>query len=255
MMRVRCQCGATYEVGEEMAGRTAKCRCGALLRMPAAAASADAGVATGGAVSTATSSSPPVADSISVTCASCQRQHQAPKSMAGRFARCPCGNALQIPHPYAATPGLVPLGPNASQATAPLLGIPVDPLTGQSHDGSLLDDLTHVDYERAQQLSTPSALQAPPRRSEASVLASHGGYPEQWRKQNSGSESDYSGAFGFEKRLFNSGILGGLLFMGIAAAWFIVGLFNGYLFYYPPVMFLLGFIGFVRGLMATLPGR
>lgn len=160
MMRVRCQCGATYDVAEEMAGRTAKCRCGATLRMPAAA-SAVGGSATGRGGSMATGSAPPVADSISVTCASCQRQHQAPKNMAGRFARCPCGNALQIPHPYAATPGLVPLGPNASQATTPLLGIPVDPLTGQSHDGSLLDDLTHVDYERSQQLSTPSALQAP----------------------------------------------------------------------------------------------
>lgn len=85
------------------------------------------------------------------------------------------------------------------------------------------------------------------------MLAAHGGYPEQRRKKNTGSDDDYSGAFGFEKRLFNSGILGGLLFMGIAAVWFIVGLLNGYLFYYPPVMFILGFIGFVSGLMATLP--
>lgn len=46
-----------------------------------------------------------------------------------------------------------------------------------------------------------------------------------------------------------AGIFGGLGMMLIAVVWFVAGLYGGILFYYPPVLFVLGIIAFVRGLM------
>ena len=47
----------------------------------------------------------------------------------------------------------------------------------------------------------------------------------------------------------NPSILGGLAAMIGAVVWFVVGWFMGYIFFYPPILFILGLIGFVRGLM------
>ncbi|MBC7852955.1 MAG: hypothetical protein IAF94_05925 [Pirellulaceae bacterium] len=52
-----------------------------------------------------------------------------------------------------------------------------------------------------------------------------------------------------EKRGFSSGVLGGLGIMAVAAVWFFVGLQNNYIFFYPPVLFVAGLIGFVKGLI------
>jgi hypothetical protein len=43
-------------------------------------------------------------------------------------------------------------------------------------------------------------------------------------------------------------IITGLLMMVGAVVWFGLGLFAGYIFFYPPVMFVLGFIAIIRGL-------
>ena len=42
--------------------------------------------------------------------------------------------------------------------------------------------------------------------------------------------------------------IGGIVVMLVAVAWFFVGLHLGYIFFYPPVMFVLGFLAFVKGL-------
>jgi hypothetical protein len=54
---------------------------------------------------------------------------------------------------------------------------------------------------------------------------------------------EYSGGV-----VIDSSILGGLAMMIGAAVWFFVGLSQGVIFFYPPVMFVLGGIAVIRGI-------
>src|SRR5262245_57953452 len=46
----------------------------------------------------------------------------------------------------------------------------------------------------------------------------------------------------------NGGVLGGILMMLIAVVWFVVGLAAGRIFFYPPILLIIGFIAFCKGL-------
>ncbi len=48
--------------------------------------------------------------------------------------------------------------------------------------------------------------------------------------------------------VMDGGVLVGLLAMLAAVVWFFAGLAAGYIFFYPPVLFVFGLIGVVRGL-------
>ena len=37
--------------------------------------------------------------------------------------------------------------------------------------------------------------------------------------------------------------------MSIAVVWFVVGYSVGYIFYYPPILFVIGLFGFVKGIV------
>jgi hypothetical protein len=57
----------------------------------------------------------------------------------------------------------------------------------------------------------------------------------------------------FERGWFgstNSGVVGGILMMVIAVVWFVLGLMAGWLFYYPPVLLVIGLIAMIKGLMS-----
>ncbi len=92
-LSVRCpKCKAVHRVGDEMAGKRAKCRCGAVLIVPAAQQ----------APAQPRSESAPTEvqqGSIVVRCPGCGKRHKAKASMAGTSARCPCGTVMQIPTP------------------------------------------------------------------------------------------------------------------------------------------------------------
>jgi hypothetical protein len=47
----------------------------------------------------------------------------------------------------------------------------------------------------------------------------------------------------------NAGTAGGCLMMVLAAVWFVVGIYAGWIFFYPPILFVFGLIAFFRGLM------
>jgi hypothetical protein len=47
-------------------------------------------------------------------------------------------------------------------------------------------------------------------------------------------------------------MIGGGFTMLIAVVWFVVGFFAGWVFCYPPILFVLGLISFVCGLMTKL---
>jgi hypothetical protein len=58
----------------------------------------------------------------------------------------------------------------------------------------------------------------------------------------------YGHGFGWERRGWDAGMMGGLAMMAIAAVWFFGGLAVGIVFYYPVILFIIGLVGFVRGL-------
>lgn len=45
----------------------------------------------------------------------------------------------------------------------------------------------------------------------------------------------------------NSGVIGGLLTVAIAVAWFVAGLAADRIFFYPPVLFVIGLIATIKG--------
>lgn len=45
----------------------------------------------------------------------------------------------------------------------------------------------------------------------------------------------------------NAGVIGGILMMVIAVIWFVVGLAGGIIFFYPPILFVIGIIAVVKG--------
>ena len=66
----------------------------------------------------------------------------------------------------------------------------------------------------------------------------------------------YNHGFGWEHRGRDAGMTGGLAMMAIAAVWFFGGLAFGLIFYYPPILFVIGLVGFIRGLFTgNVSGR
>ena len=58
----------------------------------------------------------------------------------------------------------------------------------------------------------------------------------------------YGHGFGWEHRGWDAGVMGGLAMMAIAALWIFVGLKIGIRFHYPIILFIIGLVGFFRGL-------
>lgn len=54
--------------------------------------------------------------------------------------------------------------------------------------------------------------------------------------------------FASEKKGIKKGVVGGLAMMAIAAIWFVVGYQAGYIFFYPPILFLIGLYAFFKGI-------
>ena len=48
--------------------------------------------------------------------------------------------------------------------------------------------------------------------------------------------------------MLNGGVIGGLLMMILSAVWFVGGLMAGFIFFYPPVLFVIGLASFIGGL-------
>ena len=53
-----------------------------------------------------------------------------------------------------------------------------------------------------------------------------------------------------EGKVWSGSAMGGLLAMLIAVVWFVGGLFADIIFFYPPILFIIGLVGLIRGLVA-----
>lgn len=68
-------------------------------------------------------------------------------------------------------------------------------------------------------------------------------------KENLEEKKEHGEFFGPEKKGIEKGVKGGFIMMGIAVIWFVVGYEAGYIFYYPPILFLIGVYAVIKGLI------
>jgi Sec-independent protein secretion pathway component TatC len=45
------------------------------------------------------------------------------------------------------------------------------------------------------------------------------------------------------------GVFDGIIIMGVATVWFVGGLYFGYIFFFPPILFLIGVYTVIKGLI------
>jgi hypothetical protein len=68
------------------------------------------------------------------------------------------------------------------------------------------------------------------------------------KEQQQFQKEQASGFFASEKKGIKKGMAGGIVMMVIAIAWFGGGYAAGFIFYYPPILFLIGLYAFIKGL-------
>ncbi len=68
------------------------------------------------------------------------------------------------------------------------------------------------------------------------------------RNRQAHERGTQSASSGFEGGAINSGMAGGLLAMVVAVIWFVVGWMGGVIFFYPPILFIIGLVSLFNGL-------
>jgi len=57
-----------------------------------------------------------------------------------------------------------------------------------------------------------------------------------------------SDGFSYERKGVSKGVLGGVVMLVIAAVWFFAGMAAGYIFFYPPILAVVGIYSIIKGL-------
>ncbi|MCY2931469.1 MAG: hypothetical protein NTV86_18665 [Planctomycetota bacterium] len=160
---------------------------------------------------------------IAYKCAHCGTRLESPESMAGQSERCfQCGQKMVVPARPAA--GQVDDNPYRALETTP-----VRPAAKPS-------------------TPVPNPAVSPSAEESAVDALNAGGEPRPLRRPII-KTAPQSGFFSPEKRGIEKGVLGGLLMMVIAVVWFVLGWKAGRIFFYPPILFVIGLFGFLKGLV------
>jgi hypothetical protein len=155
-------------------------------------------------------------EKIAVSCPQCGQQLLVPGSAVGKQGRCPsCKHIFPLEAPVAAQVIEPPPPPQAPN--------------------SIWDEMSSGDYTLQPLPPSPATSVSPNPYIPPAAQASKGRYQH---------------GFGLEHRALNAGMMGGLGMMAVAAIWFFLGLYLGRIFFYPPILFILGLIGFFRGLFS-----
>jgi hypothetical protein len=179
-------------------------------------------------------------DKIAVTCPQCEQQLLIPSLSVGKQGRCPsCKHifplAASIPTDVFAPPPTLPSSPSLS---------PPSPTKSWQPEA--------VGSYTPQPLPAMSSLPANPYPPPTPYAPATGHVPPTAQA----NKARYQHGFGWEHRGWDSGMTGGLAMMAIAALWFFGGLACGLVFYYPPILFIIGLVGFFRGLFTgNVTGR
>ena len=210
-MRVQCpSCSKVFPVTAKVAGRQAKCGCGTVLQMPKMNSEA---------------SSSAVAQKIEMTCDSCSRRLSVPASAVGKQVQCPCGVKSLVPNASAAPQP-------ANQFAMPTESFGNEPFADNAFASDPFDSASSGGgFEPA---STPAYLTAPKPR------------PKAKKKKKSSSSSAGSKSGGPDM----GQVLGGLGMMVGAVVWFVAGIFFGWVFFYPPILLIIGLVTMIKGFVA-----
>ncbi|MEZ6137788.1 MAG: hypothetical protein R3C53_23115 [Pirellulaceae bacterium] len=244
MTQFRCPaCSKVLQAPTTSAGKKVKCPCGHVMAVPFQA--------TPSTQSSVTAAPMPKNshDGIVVTC-QCGKRLRAPATATGKAIKCPCGAVIQVPTPTyddfqpLDNPQLDPFGAN-----------------GIGANGNWLSDLPGAAAAPmpASNFQAP-AYAAPPSYQNANAYSGNAYTESQSKKAASNrylaqahedldKERRQSFDAGSGGGIMNSGVVGGLLAMIGAVVWFVAGLSFGVIFFYPPILFIIGFIGLVRGLL------
>lgn len=191
---------------------------------------------------------------IRFRCPACNKTLQTPPHTAGKRVACPCGEKMNVPIPMATTvdEDKHELAPAGFDATGSGVSAGYGSAVGSSGvGGSGGDDIwDSLPPTNSFSPSVPSYASAP---RNFSATASPGGShhlaeAERYQNQREAKQSG-GGFFASESSILNSGTIGGGLAMLAAIVWFFGGLAMGIIFFYPPILFIIGLIGFVKGIV------
>ena len=219
-MRVQCpSCSHVIPVTPKIAGRKAKCNCGTVLQIPQLSSDIPVGVGV---------SAPP---SIEIVCTSCQRRLSVPGSAAGKKVKCPCGVVTAVASAGSAAPTPMPSNDPFGMPENDPFGMPAD----ENPFAAPADEFGETPYATTGSgeygmTSAPAYMSAPKPRKKSK------------RKKTSAPASTGPDM---------GQVLGGIGMMVGALVWFFGALALGRIFFYPPILFIIGLVTMIKGFMSS----
>jgi predicted Zn finger-like uncharacterized protein len=161
----------------------------------------------------------------------CGKSYHVKDELAGRKVRCAkCGAVIAVPVPEPASDGEVD-----DQALQFLL----------TTDAPKPKPSRPAESEKAVQAEPPRPAPKPPPRSVAFEPAK----PEPARPRPRKERPPREEESGRRRLVISPGIITGVLMMVGAVVWFVLGLLGNRFFIYPPIMFVLGLVAVIKGLL------
>jgi hypothetical protein len=185
---------------------------------------------------------------ITFSC-SCGKSLQVKDEYGGKRVRCPaCSDAITVPQPEPQFEVVEdePVAPPARVRAAPVRAkaMPTsrdDDDEDRDRKRRRDDDEDDDDRPRSKRGQYDVQDEEEPPRKKRSFKPK--------KKKRAKKEETQQSNYALEKGILNGGVAGGALAMVIAIIWFVVGLMNDWIFFYPPILFILGLIAFIKGLM------
>ena len=251
MLQIQCaKCTRKLKVPLTAAGKTARCPCGETIL-----------VAT---PSNATGPIQPPEKTVAESTTNythgcdCGRKLRVPQSDLSKTAKCPCGKTFTIPARVQQATN--PPGTNLKEKQVVKTRERAPSIRPQSEAfAANLPQGNSFDWANDLPLASPHLLPAATQSyaqdsvssssSSGSIANDYLKSAEREKRDKGKRESEGSGGGGGgSEELFGSSALYGVAMMIGAVLWFVVGLFFDRIFFYPPVMFVIGLIALVRGM-------
>jgi hypothetical protein len=199
---------------------------------------------------------------IPVTC-ECGRSMRVKDEVAGRKFRCPsCSRVLAVPDPQVEDLDFVMTAEPVEEESSPRRQRPERGVTASPRPQPRRDPDEDDEDERPRRPRSRRDEEdeddRPRRRRREEEEDEEDERPSRRIRQGSGRMEDARSLRRKKPRVevnegwfgsINAGVIGGLLMMLIAVVWFVLGLMGGIIFFYPPILFVIGLIAFIGGLV------
>lgn len=233
-------CQKQLQAPENAVGKTAKCKaCGGTSQIPASAAPV--------LVAQPVASQPSAngGETILISCSNCGKRLRAPATASGKRVKCSCGAVLPVPGNQSA-------GGGSSNSSASWLD--TLPTASNMPDGGASPfpfDSAPPLYPTAQQAPYNAAYyqEAAPPSGQGYQAGSASNSMANMYLANAAAETSRDAYVerGETWKVDWAKIGGGLLMMVGAVVWFFLGLAAGRIFFYPPILFIIGLVAVVKG--------